>query len=109
MIDSAVLHDDVVVEDYPAIGKDILTGVFELELIVIDSDTGRPVPGALIGIDSVNRIGTCSDVGRVFINELLVGHYVIDVIKIGYAASLLTIDVYESGAHTHVVRMQSNC
>ena len=58
----------------------------DLELIVTDSVTGRPIPQAMISIDLIGRTAVCDTQGRVLLQEVLSGTVILDVIVWGYIA-----------------------
>lgn len=70
----------------------------DLELLVQDDETGKPITKAMIGIDSVNRTAVCNEQGRISIAQLPVGKYLIDIIMPGYKAGLLDIDLSGGGS-----------
>ena len=80
----------------------------ELELIVTDSATGKPVPNAMISIDSINRTAVCDIQGKTILRELLIGEFVLDVIVWGYSAHSAKVRLSARDVNTIQIQMFRN-
>ncbi len=67
--------------------KEELLSFTDIELVVTDSLTGKPVPQAMISIDSISRTAKCDNQGKAIIQGVLSGIVILDVIVWGYIAN----------------------
>lgn len=83
--------------------------LLDLELYVTDSTTGKPIPKAMISIDSISRTAVCDNQGKVLMQEITSGYLNLDVIVWGYKAS--SFKVFLSGRNKNLlhVKMIRHC
>lgn len=113
---SAVLHEEIsdyyIIPQIPfLLGERVeeITRHTELELLVTDSETGRAISNAMISLDSINRTAVCDDHGRVIIEEIIPGDFILDVIVWGYKASSTTLFLSAWDRNTRHIKMIRNC
>ena len=81
----------------------------DLELFVSDSETGRSISKAMISIDSIARTGVGDDRGNVFLDNILEGTYIVDIIVPGYIAWSKQICLSKNNLNRLVIKMIRNC
>ena len=79
-----------------------------LNLSVVDSSTGRPVSHALISMDSIGKTAVCGPCGKVTLNDLNSGIYLLDIISPGFIAQTISLSIHDTGSHELEVKMISN-
>ena len=79
-----------------------------LNLMVTDSDTGRPLARAMISIDSIGRTAICDNKGNVRLTGIRSGSYVLDVIVPGYIAACIITGVPANDLLELCVKMVRN-
>jgi len=79
-----------------------------LNLSVVHSETGRPVSNALISIDTIDKTAVCGPCGKVSINHLSHGKYLLDIISPGFIAQSIAIFIHVNGSYDLQVKMISN-
>ena len=79
-----------------------------LNLSVIDSASGRPVSHALISIDDIGKTAICGPCGKVSLNDLNSGKYLLDIISPGFIAQTISLNIHASGSYELEVKMISN-
>lgn len=80
-----------------------------LELFVSDSETGRAISTAMIGIDTIARTAVGDDRGNVFIDNILEGAYTVDIIVPGYVACSTQIYLSANTRNQMSIKMIRNC
>lgn len=80
----------------------------DVEIFVCDAESGRPIPRAMISLDTISLTDVCDKEGKVLLKDLLTGSYPIDIIVPGYIAfsTVLNLDNYNSNRLN--VKMISN-
>jgi hypothetical protein len=81
----------------------------DLELFVRDSETGRSISKAMIGIDAIARTAVGDDRGNVFIDNILEGTYTVDIIVPGYIACSKQIYLSSNQLNRMLIMMIRNC
>lgn len=79
-----------------------------LNLTVVHSESGRPVSNALISIDTIDRTAVCDSFGKVSIDDLKHGKYLLDIISPGFIAQNISIFIHVNGSYDLEVKMISN-
>lgn len=79
-----------------------------INLSVVHSENGRPVSNALISIDSIGKTAICGPCGKVSINDLNPGKYLMDIISPGFIAQTISLSIHVNGSYDLVVKMISN-
>lgn len=79
-----------------------------LNLSVVHSESGRPVSNALISIDSVGKTAVCGPCGKVSLNGLPPGKFLLDIISPGFIAQSISISIHVNGSYDLEVKMISN-
>ncbi len=87
--------------------EDVL-GFAELELLVTDSETGRPISKAMISMDKIGRTALCDGQGKVLIQDVLSGDLMLDVIIYGYAAHSTMVHLSAQESNMLNVKMVRN-
>lgn len=80
----------------------------DLELVVTDFVTGKPVSNAMISIDSINRTAVCDNQGVTVLQEVIADEYIIDVILWGYIAHTTRVRLSAREANTIHIKMIRN-
>jgi len=83
-------------------------GFADLELLVTDSETGRPISKAMISIDTLGRTAVCDAQGKVLIHDVINGIVMVDVIVYGYIANSVMIHLSAQQTNMLNVKMVSN-
>lgn len=111
--DTLVLEEDLVFSGFNieniesfSVSKQQITG--NLNLSVIDFESGRPVSNALISIDSIGKTAVCGSCGKVCLYNLVSGKHDVDIISHGFIAQSLSITIHDSGSYYLEVKMISN-
>jgi len=81
----------------------------DIELLVTDSETGRPISKAMISVDTIGRTAVSDIHGKVLINDVVSGGFIVDVIVFGYTANSTLVHVSAKELNTLNVRMVRNC
>jgi len=81
----------------------------DLELFVSDSETGRSISEAMIGIDAIARTAVGDYRGKVFIDNILEGTYTVDIIVPGYIACSKQIYLSSDKINRMLIKMIRNC
>ena len=89
--------------------QDEVLGFADLELLVTDSETGKPISKAMISIDAIGRTAVCDSNGKVFLQQIISGGVLIDVIVYGYIANSTMIHLSAQQSKTLNVKMVRNC
>ncbi|MEJ7692106.1 hypothetical protein [Daejeonella sp.] len=89
--------------------KEEVLGLADLELSVIDSETGKPISKAMISIDALGRTAVCDAAGKVMLTKVFSGNFVLDVIVPGYIANSTTIQLSARQHAKLTINMVSNC
>jgi len=79
-----------------------------LNLSVVHSESGHPVSNALISIDSVGKTAVCGPCGKVSLNGLPPGKFLLDIISPGFIAQSISISIHVNGSYDLEVKMISN-
>ena len=79
-----------------------------LNLSVVHSESGRPVSNALISIDSIGKTAVCDPCGKVCLNGLSIGKYLLDIISPGFIAQSISMSIHVNGSYDLEVKMISN-
>jgi len=79
-----------------------------LNLSVVNSASGRPVSHALISIDDIGKTAICGPCGKVSLNDLNSGKYLLDIISPGFIAQTISLNIHASGSYELEVKMISN-
>lgn len=79
-----------------------------LNLFVVNSESGRPVSHALISIDSIGKTAVCGPCGKVSLNDLNSGKYLLDIISPGFIAQTISLNIHANGSYELEVKMISN-
>jgi hypothetical protein len=116
MIGTSLVVQEEVPEQYtlsslPIFNKEAELGLdlAELELHVTDMESGRPIPGAMISIDSIGITAVCGDHGKVVVKNISAERLLIDVIVCGYIASSNMVYPSSREFNTVHIRMVRNC
>lgn len=80
----------------------------DLELVITDFVTGKPVPNAMISIDSINRTAVCDNQGKTILQGILTGEFVLDVIVWGYIAHSAKVRLSARDVNTVQIQMVRN-
>lgn len=80
----------------------------KLNLSVVHFESGRPVSNALISIDSIGKTAVCGPSGKVCLNQLNPGKYLMDIISPGFIAQTISISIHVNGSYDLEVKMISN-
>ena len=70
--------------------------------------SGRPVSHALISIDDIRKTAICGPCGKVSLNNLNSGKYLLDIISPGFIAQTISLNIHASGSYELEVKMISN-
>lgn len=89
--------------------KEEILAYTDLDLVVTDSVTGRPVPQAMISIDSRSRTAVCDNEGRTLIKGVLSGIVILDVIVWGYIASSTKVFLSDTDRNILHIEMIRHC
>ena len=84
-------------------------GFADFELLVTDSETGRPIPKAMISIDAAGRTAVCDTQGKVLIQQVISGNFMVDVIVYGYIANSTVVHLSSQQLNMLNVKMVRNC
>lgn len=108
---SEFINDEIDVLDYPQVekiseerGVSKATTFSSLEIIVLDSLSGKAIPHALVSLDTVSRTGKCDERGQVMFNMIPTGSIPVDVIVPGYIAGSV-VATCNSGTHCVEIQM----
>lgn len=106
---SEFTNDDVELLDYPQVAEpstenhlSTRTPYSAIEISVIDSLSGNPIPHALISFDSLLQTGRCDSNGFFHLNNIPHGKIPVDVIMPGYIACSV---VAECTAASHKIQI----
>ena len=80
----------------------------DLDLIVTDSDNGRPVCRAMISIATIGMTAICNNSGNVRMTGILSGSYLLDIIAPGYIVRSIDVIIPADGLQELHVKMVSN-
>ncbi|MES3017328.1 MAG: hypothetical protein V4721_06095 [Bacteroidota bacterium] len=83
-------------------------GFSDLDLSITDSETGKPISKAMISIDTQGRTAICDAVGKIRLQKVLSGNFVLDVIVPGYIAASIMIYLSAKQQGSLKIRMVSN-
>lgn len=86
-----------------------ISGHTELELLVTDAVSGRPISNAMISIDSISRTAVCDEQGKALIQEVLPGDFILEVLVWGYIASTTMLCLSAQDRNTRHIKMIRNC
>ncbi len=89
--------------------KEEILGFGDLELSVTDSETGKPISKAMISIDTLERTAVCNTEGKVMLQKVLSGNFVLDVIVPGYIANSTMIRLSAQQRDRLTIKMVRNC
>lgn len=89
--------------------KEELLNFTDIDMVVTDSVTGKPVPQAMISIDSISRTAICDNQGKALIQGVLSGIVILDVIVWGYIASSTKVHLSDRDRNLLHIEMISNC
>jgi len=81
----------------------------DLDLIVTDSVTGKPIPQAMISIDLISRTAVCDNQGRALLQKVLSGTVILDVIVWGYIACSTKVFLPDRDRNLLHIKMIRNC
>ncbi|WP_411274108.1 hypothetical protein [Daejeonella sp.] len=81
----------------------------DLDLVVTDSVTGKPIPKAMISIDLISRTAICDNQGKALIPGVLSGIVSLDVVVWGYIASSTTVFLSHRDRNLLHIKMISHC
>lgn len=79
-----------------------------LNLSVVNSASGRPVSHTLISIDDIGKTAICGPCGKVSLNDLNSGKYLLDIISPGFIAQAISLSIHATGFYELEVKMISN-
>lgn len=80
----------------------------DFNLIVTDSDNGRPVCRAMISIDAIGLTAICNNSGKVRMIGILPGSYRLDIIALGCIARSIDVIILADDLQELLVKMVSN-
>lgn len=111
--DTLVLQEDLVIPAAIFDNIQALTGSDNhihgnINLSVIHFESGRPVSNALISIDSISKTAICGPCGKVCLDKLNPGKYLLDIISPGFIAQTISISIHVNGSYDLEVKMISN-
>jgi len=111
--DTLVLQEELVIsspiiENVHAFAGSENQIIGNLNLSVVHSESGRPVSNALISIDSIAKTAMCGPCGKVSINDLKPGKYLLDIISAGFIAQTISLSIHVNGSFDLQVKMISN-
>ena len=109
---------DMLIEQEPTISNSVPVSFTNLNvaakrvqsdiILYVTSNSGKPLSKALISIDLAGRTAVCDQSGRVCINSLPEGRYLLDIISPGFIAKSILVSVFESGSQKICAQMTSN-
>lgn len=83
-------------------------GLADLELSVIDYETGKGISKAMISIDTQGRTSVCDVHGKVVVQKVLSGNFILDVIVPGYIANSSMIQISVQDQNSLIIKMVRN-
>ncbi len=89
--------------------EDQVPECINLELSITDSETGKPISQAMVSMDALGRTGVCEADGKIVLQEIPLGSFVLDVIVPGYIASSTMLHFSAQKANSAVIKMVRNC
>lgn len=89
--------------------KEEIAEFTDVELSVIDSETGKPIPKAMISIDALERTAICDEEGKTMVQKVMSGRFIVDVIFPGYIASSTVSHFSTRQTNKLIIKMVRNC
>lgn len=81
----------------------------DLWLTITDHQSGKPISNAMISIDSQGRTAISDPTGKVSIQKVLTGRFMLDVIVPGYIANSSMIQISSQHPISVNIMMIRNC